>query len=254
MPLSTSSRAYDARWLQTTMQLSRGPWTMLNRTMLEGLALVFRVKNSIPRAPVHAYHWPQTAAQHVVTTEWVQVYITSSIGQSIKRWSFCLSMFEYTLTFRNTTAHANADALSCLPRAKQPVLLATHLESSPVSAKLIAEATRKYSVLSTVSQYVNQGWPRANILGQPQLSSYFDNKNELSTFEGCLLWDSRVVVPFHCQEAVLTTKWGTPRNCPNKEFGSYVYVWWPRIKGLRGGLRGGLWERFLRDCNSLHCK
>ncbi len=100
-------------------------------------------------------------------------------------------MFEYTLTFRNTTAHANADAL---PRAKQPkkhlepALLATHLENSPVSAEQIAEATRKDPVLSTISQYVNQGWPRAAIPGQPQLSAYFDKKNELSTFEGCLLW------------------------------------------------------------------
>ena len=33
----------------------------------------------------------------------------------IKRWSLFLSNFEYTLAFRNTAAHANADALSRLP-------------------------------------------------------------------------------------------------------------------------------------------
>lgn len=33
----------------------------------------------------------------------------------IKRWSLFLSSYEYTLSFRKTGAHANADALSRLP-------------------------------------------------------------------------------------------------------------------------------------------
>ena len=33
----------------------------------------------------------------------------------IRRWSLFLSGYEYTLKFRKTTAHANADALSLLP-------------------------------------------------------------------------------------------------------------------------------------------
>ena len=61
----------------------------------------------------------------------------------IRRWSLYLSMFEYTLKFRNTTAYANADALSRLPLPEVPtvtqtppelVLLADHLANSPVSA------------------------------------------------------------------------------------------------------------------------
>ena len=105
-------------------------------------------------------------------------------------------MFDYTLTFRNTKAHANADALSRLPLAAKPaehfepaelVLLTTHLENSPVSASQISEATRKDPVLSTVSQYVSQGSPQA-IPQQPELSPYFNKRTELSIFEGCLLW------------------------------------------------------------------
>ena len=130
----------------------------------------------------------------------------------VKRWSLYLSMFEYALTFRHTDAHANADALSRLPLPEKPekhlqpaelVLLTTHLENSPVSAEQLAEATRKDPVLSTVAQYVNQGWPRA-IPSQPHLSPYFDKKQELSIFEGCLLWGSRVIIPESCREAVLT--------------------------------------------------
>lgn len=122
----------------------------------------------------------------------------------VKRWALYLSMFEYTLTFRNTTAHANADALSRLPLPDKPdehfqppelVLLVTHLENAPVTADQIAEATRRDPVLSTVSQFVHQGWPRT-IPNQPQLSPYFDKRNELSLFEGCLLWGSSVRMPY----------------------------------------------------------
>ena len=38
----------------------------------------------------------------------------------IKRWSLFLSNYEYLLVFRNTSAHANADALSRLPLPEEP--------------------------------------------------------------------------------------------------------------------------------------
>ncbi|XP_064396342.1 uncharacterized protein K02A2.6-like [Halichondria panicea] len=178
----------------------------------EGLALVFGVKKFYSYLFGHPF---TLITDHKPLLGLLSECKSTSPQASarVKRWSLYLSMFEYMLTFRNTTAHANADALSRLPRAKQPkkhlkptelVLLATHLENSPVSAEQIAEATRKDPVLSMISQYVNQGWPRATIPGQPQLRAYFDKKNELSTFEGCLLWGSRVIVPKPCQEAVLT--------------------------------------------------
>ena len=86
----------------------------------------------------------------------------------IRRWSLALSMFEYDLKFRNTTAHGNADALSRLPLTdtvpddKTPpelVLLVDHLNSSPITADQIKEATRRDPDLSTIHQYVQQGWP-----------------------------------------------------------------------------------------------
>ena len=66
----------------------------------------------------------------------------------IRRWSLYLSMFEYTLKFRNTEAHANADALSRLPLPVKPavsslppeiVLLTDHLSNSPCTAHQIRD-------------------------------------------------------------------------------------------------------------------
>jgi len=84
----------------------------------------------------------------------------------IRQKSLYLSMFEYVLKFRNTTAHANVDALSRLPlpetipEARIPpelVLLADHLNSSPVSADQIREATKCDPQLSNILQFVQQG-------------------------------------------------------------------------------------------------
>ena len=77
-----------------------------------------------------------------------------------------MSMFEYTLTFHNTTAHANADALSRLPLPEEPavsktppelVLLADHLANSAVTADQIRESTRTDSLLHQVVQFIQQG-------------------------------------------------------------------------------------------------
>ena len=163
-----------------------------------------------------------------------------------------LSMFEYKLTFINTTAHANADALSRLPLPEttakdlQPadhelVLLTTHFEDSPVSADQVAEATHRDPVLSTVTQYVIQGWPRS-IPGQPELSPYFDKQKELSTFEGCLLWGSHVIIPESCQEAVLTQLHEGHQGIVRTKSLARMYVWWP---GINNDI-----DRVVRQCVS----
>ena len=74
----------------------------------------------------------------------------------IKHWSLFLSSYEYTLRFRNTSAHANADALSRLPLPEEPatvsrepelVLLAEHLADSPVTANDIRRWTQRDKIL-----------------------------------------------------------------------------------------------------------
>ena len=107
-------------------------------------------------------------------------------------------MFEYTLKFRKTEAHANADALSRLPLPvtsplktgpTELVLLTQHLQDSPVSAEQIREQTAKDPILAPVVQFLKQGWPMSMEKSSP-LMPFFQKRSELSLFDGCILWGS----------------------------------------------------------------
>ena len=119
----------------------------------------------------------------------------------VHQWSLLLSAYEYTMKFRCTSEHSNADALSRVPLREIPaqtetpaelVLLMEHLADSPVTAKQIQVWTRRDPTLSTVMHYLQHGWPsKVN----PNLSNYVSRSTELSVHEGCILWGNRVVIP-----------------------------------------------------------
>ena len=153
----------------------------------------------------------------------------------IKRWSLFLAAYEYTLTFRNTQAHANADALSRLPLPEEPaqsttppevVLLMDCLDDLPVTANDIRVETRKDPVLSKVYQCVREGWPKEV---DEKLEPFSSKRNELSIHDGCVLWGSRVVVPKKGRDAIIQELHeGHPGMSKMKGL-ARMYVWWPGI-------------------------
>ena len=104
----------------------------------EGLSLIFGVKKFY--SYLFGHHFTLVTDHKPLLSLLSECKSTTAQASArVKRWSLYLSMFDYTLTFRGTTAHANADALSRLPRPKttsnhlepaELVLLTTHLESS----------------------------------------------------------------------------------------------------------------------------
>ena len=149
-----------------------------------------------------------------------------------------MSNYEYVLSFRNTTAHSNADALSRLPLKEVPlksetppelVLLLEHLEDLPIMAKDIALWTRRDPLLSVVVHHIRHGWPTTIEEGKPGLSSFSSKKNELSVHSDCILWGTRVVVPEPGRQAVLAELHeGHPGMCKMKSL-ARMYVWWPGL-------------------------
>ena len=109
----------------------------------EGLSCIFGIKK------FHAYllgHHFELITDHKPLLGLLRENCSTSAQASahIKCWSLFLSTYEYTLIFRGTKAHANADALSRLPlpvelatieTLPELVLLTEHLNDSPVTAK-----------------------------------------------------------------------------------------------------------------------
>ena len=153
----------------------------------------------------------------------------------IRRWSLFLSSYEYTLEFRRTHLHGNADALSRLPLRTEPltseqppelVLLMTHLANSPITAQQIRSWTRRDPLLRSVLQAIQEGWP---VECTPELATFYPKRHELSSLDGCILWGSRVVIPRKGREAVLDELHvGHPGMSQMKSL-ARMYVWWPGI-------------------------
>ena len=196
----------------------------------EGLACIFGIKR------FHSYvfgrhfdlitdHKPLLALlhQHKATLEQASAWI--------RRWSLFMSSYEYSIYFRKTQEHVNADALSRLPLREEPavvpvpaelVLLVEHLNDSPITAKQFETWTWKDPVLSTVLQYVRTGWPER--CGE-ELKSYSSKSTELSVHHGCLLWGARVVVPPKARDAVLTELHEGHPGMTRMKALSRMYVW-----------------------------
>ena len=118
----------------------------------------------------------------------------------LQHWAYTLSAYSYTIKFRPTTEHANADELSRLPLGKHhtasvdsitPFIIG-QIQALPVTAKQIQTATRQDGVLSQIFCYVEAGWPsHVDEVYKP----FVNRENELSIEAGCLLWGNRVIIP-----------------------------------------------------------
>ena len=201
----------------------------------EGLACVFGIKHFHAYLFGHSFelvtdHKPLLALlnQHKSTSE--------QASARIRIWSLFMATFEYTIRFRKTEEHGNADALSRLPLPVTPsdvptpaelILLMEHLDDSPVTAQHVRTWTRKDPVLSTVLQYILHGWP---VKCDDTLVPYSSRKNELSVHMGCVLWGSRVVLPPKARGSVLTELHEGPPGMTRMKSLARMYVWWPGLE------------------------
>ena len=201
----------------------------------EGLACVFGVKR------FHAYlhgHPFQLITDHqpLVTLFSEKKAISPQASARIQRWALTLANYEYTMKFRPTEKHGNADALSRCPLPETPqatpvpaelVLLVEQLENAPVTAKQIQTWTRADSLLARVREHVEQGWPSA--CPQEELRSFWVKRTELSVQEGCVLWGSRIVVPSRGRSVLLQELHVGHPGIARMRSVARSCMWWPGI-------------------------
>ena len=94
--------------------------------------------------------------------------IPSLAAARLQRWAILLSAYDYTIHYKSTTDHGNADGLSRLPLPITTPIMDTQgatmfnigqVQALPVTFQHIQKATRRDVILSKVFRYVIEGWP-----------------------------------------------------------------------------------------------
>ena len=134
----------------------------------------------------------------------------------LARWALWLNQFNYTIQYRRTQDHGNADALSRLPAGEDlafdeeesgedcDMVCAIHAISqqvSPLDSALLVKESEKDSVIAAVKRFVREGWPQGDL--EENVKKFKKMSGSLAICNGCLVMGSRVVIPENLQQQVL---------------------------------------------------
>eukprot|EP00117_Sycon_ciliatum_P016490 scpid42895/ scgid2937/ Retrovirus-related Pol polyprotein from transposon gypsy; Reverse transcriptase; Endonuclease len=154
----------------------------------------------------------------------------------LQRYAMFLAGHQYTILYRRTQDHCNADGLSRLPVGAPTrdagddaveVFYTSLTDPLPVTARQIRDSTRRDPLLSEVLRYVETGWPAA--CPKPSLQPYFNCRNELSLSMECLLWGNRVVVPSAHHAEILAELHNGHPGIVHMKILARSHIWWPQI-------------------------
>ena len=157
----------------------------------------------------------------------------------LSRWANQLHQYDYTIEYRSTTKHGNADALSRLPEGDDlqfdaaekdedgDVVFLVNTINTTSGHQSLQKATSKDPQLSTVKVYIRDGWPTS--IQDVGLSQYSRYKDFLHIVHGCVLYGERVCIPEAMQQSVLRTlHTGHFGNSKMKQL-ARTTVFWPGI-------------------------
>lgn len=149
----------------------------------------------------------------------------------LQRWALFLGAHTYTIEYKGTKCHGNADGLSRLPQSNpekviDPALAMhlSHMEPLPVTSAQIQTETRNDPILAKVYDFTVNGWPTNT---DAQLHDYANRRDQLSVCQGCIMWGSRAVVPQKHRSRVLTSLHEGHLGVVKMKSLARSYVWWP---------------------------
>ena len=103
------------------------------------------------------------------------------------------------------------------------------IDGLPITASDVAAATTKDPILAQVYQFVVEGWPQEGV--NDNLKTFYQQRDQLSTDQGCLLWGTRVVIPDHevLQVCLLNELHYTHPGIVKMKILARSYMWWPKM-------------------------
>ena len=197
----------------------------------EGLALIFGVKK------FHTYLYGRrftlvTDHKPLTTIFGPKKGIPAMAAARLLRWALLLAAYSYTIEFRPTNDHSNADALSRLPlnvisteslAAESAFCNIAQLESLPVTVAKLQTNMRTDAILSKVCKFTVEGWPEER---DSDLKPYYHRKDELTVESGCLLWGMRVIVPTKLRPRLLQELHRDHPGVWKMKAVACSYFWW----------------------------
>lgn len=156
----------------------------------------------------------------------------------LQRYAIFLSSHNYSIEYRNTANHGNADGLSRLPLSAPStstdeetdacnVFYSSQFENLPVTCDTVRKETQRDPVLSQVLDIVLQGtrdFPPEN-----DFKTYRNRSKELTAHQNCLLWGNRVVIPATLRSEILTELHKSHPGIVRTKSLARSYVWWPTL-------------------------
>lgn len=200
----------------------------------ESLACIFGVKRF--HAYIFGHHFTLvTDHKPLITLFNESKAIPTQVSPRIVRWALTLATYEYTIRFKTTQQHSNADALSRLPLLieenqskvalpEEFVLLLNYLSEAPVSCLQLKQWTSRDVLLSQVMEFVNCGWPETV---ETALQPYWVRRNELSVLRGCMVWGNRMIIPEKGREALLEELHSSHQGMTGMKQRARSCIWWP---------------------------
>ena len=77
----------------------------------------------------------------------------------------------------------------------------SQIEHLPVTSAVIQRETRRDNVLAREHDHVANGWKDTNTY--EILKPFYSGRNEITLYQGCLLWGIRVIVPVKLRTQIL---------------------------------------------------
>lgn len=200
----------------------------------EALSLVFGVKK------FHSYLYGRkfllyTDHKPLTTIFGPKQGIPPLAAARLQRWALLLSAYDYSIEFKPTGRHANADVFSRLPviskdsaaTCEATIFNIKQMEALPVTTAKLRSATKYDKILCKVLRYTRTGWP--SVPPAECLRPYWNRHNELSVEDDCLLWGNRVIVPRRLQQEVLNELHQSHPGVVRMKALSRSYFWWPGL-------------------------
>ena len=211
----------------------------------EGLACIFAVKK------FHSYLFGHKFLMYTDNLSLKSLFnekqpVPVQAAGRIQRWALILANYEYTMAFRPTHKHSNADTLSRLltenveveePVPTEFVKLMEAMDTMPIMTETVKEWTQKDPLLARVYRYVQFGWPEHCSV---DLKSFSKHKLELSTLNGCIIYGSRVLIPSQGRQQMLAELHQAHPGVNQMKSLARMYFWWP---GLTKDI-----EKLVKEC------